>query len=85
MRRDVVAAGGQNFPPPNGTALSAAITAAPGEPREVRAGDDALDQVCGCSMALDKTKLPNPAPFDPDVRHGRRRRRFFVEHARTRA
>ncbi len=65
IRRSVVAAGGQNFPPPSGTALTAAIAAAPGEPREVRAGDDTLDQVCGCSMALDKTKLPKPAPFDP--------------------
>ncbi len=65
IRRGVVAAGGQNFPPPSGSALTAAIAAAPGEPREVRAGDDTLDQVCGCSMALDKTKLPKPAPFDP--------------------
>jgi glycosyltransferase involved in cell wall biosynthesis len=65
IRRGVGAAGGQNFPPPSGSALAAAIAAAPGEPREVRAGDDTLDQVCGCSMALDKTKLPKPAPFDP--------------------
>jgi glycosyltransferase involved in cell wall biosynthesis len=65
IRRCVVAAGGQNFPPPNGTVLAAALAAAPGAPREVRAGDDSLDQVCGCSMALDKTKLPKPAPFDP--------------------
>lgn len=65
LRRDVVAAGGQNFPPPLETPLGAAIAAAPGEPREVRASDDALDQVCGCSMALDRAKLPHPAPFDP--------------------
>jgi O-antigen biosynthesis protein len=65
IRRGVVAAGGQNFPPSNGAAWPAAIAAAPGEPREVRAGDDTLDQVCGCSMALDKTRSPEPAPFDP--------------------
>ena len=63
-RNDAVAAGGQNFPPEPGSAMEAAIAAAPGEPREVRAGDDELDQVCGCSMALDKTKLPDAAPFD---------------------
>jgi len=44
--------------------MEAAIAAAPGAPHEVRAGDDDLDQVCGCSMVLDKTKLPEPAPFD---------------------
>ena len=65
IRRGVVAAGGQNFPPPSGTALEAAMAAAPGEPREVRAADDTLDQLCGCSMALDQTKLPKPTPFDP--------------------
>ncbi len=64
MRKDAVAAGGQNFPPPHASALAAAIAAAPGEPREVRAGDDELYQVCGCSFALDKSKLSDPAPFD---------------------
>jgi len=63
-RKDAVAAGGQNFPPAHSSSLAAAIAAAPGEPREVRAGDDELDQVCGCSFALDKTKLPDAAPFD---------------------
>ena len=63
-RKDAVAAGGQNFPPEHASAIEAAIAAAPGEPREVRAGDDELDQLCGCNMALDKTKLPNVAPFD---------------------
>jgi cellulose synthase/poly-beta-1,6-N-acetylglucosamine synthase-like glycosyltransferase len=59
-----VAAGGQNFPPDHMSATEAAIAAAPGEPREVRAADDELDQVCGCSMAIDKARLPTPAPFD---------------------
>jgi glycosyltransferase involved in cell wall biosynthesis len=64
-RRDVVDAGGQNFPPQADSAFAAAMAAAPGEPREVRAGDDMLDQVCGCSMAIDKTRLPARPPFDP--------------------
>jgi cellulose synthase/poly-beta-1,6-N-acetylglucosamine synthase-like glycosyltransferase len=63
-RQDAIAVGGQNFPPVPASAMEAAIAAAPGEPREVRAGDDELDQVCGCSMALDKTKLPEATPFD---------------------
>ncbi|MGH7878870.1 MAG: glycosyltransferase, partial [Candidatus Binataceae bacterium] len=64
LRREVAAAGGQNFPPPAASVLQAAIAEAPGEPREVRAGDDTLDQVCGCSMALDKTRLDGATPFD---------------------
>src|SRR5579863_12370 len=68
LRRDLAAAGGQNFPPLAVTATQAAIAAAPGLPREVRAGDDTLDQVCGCSMALDKTRLGGAAPFDDTFR-----------------
>jgi glycosyltransferase involved in cell wall biosynthesis len=64
VRKNAIAAGGQNFPPQVATAVAAAIAAAPGAPREVRSGDDELDQLCGCNMALDKSKLPQPAPFD---------------------
>ena len=39
-RRDAAAAGGPNFAPRPASALAAAIAAAPGQPREVRAGDD---------------------------------------------
>ncbi len=63
-REQAVSVGGQNFPPEPRSALEAALASAPGGPREVRASDDELDQVCGCSMALDKSKLPS-APFDP--------------------
>lgn len=63
-REKAAAAGGQNFPPDPRSALEAALAVAPGAPREVRAGDAQLDQVCGCSMMLDKSKLP-PVPFDP--------------------
>lgn len=64
-RRGAVAAGGRNFAPENVSATAAAIAAAPGEPREVRSGDDRLAQVCGCSMALDKARLPDAEIFDP--------------------
>ena len=63
-RSGSVAAGGQNFPPQTAPAMQTAIAAAPGEPREVRAGDDTLDQLCGCNMALDRTGLATQSPFD---------------------
>jgi glycosyltransferase involved in cell wall biosynthesis len=63
-RTGAIAVGGQNFPPEPKSTLQAALAAAPGAPREVPAGDDSLDQVCGCSMALDKSRLPDPVPFD---------------------
>jgi len=59
------AAGGPNFPPPAGSRIAAAIAAAPGAPREVRAGDDALAQICGCNMALEKAALEKIGGFDP--------------------
>jgi GT2 family glycosyltransferase len=64
-RRDASAAGGQNFAPENISGTAAAIAAAPGEPREVRAGDDQLAQVCGCGMALDKARFASAEVFDP--------------------
>jgi O-antigen biosynthesis protein len=65
MRSDAPAAGGQNFPPVNHSAIVAAIAAAPGEPREVRLGADRLEQVCGCNMAIDKSKFASAEAFDP--------------------
>ena len=64
-RRDAAAAGGPNFAPPPGSALAAAIAAAPGQPREVRAGDDTLEQVCGCNMIVDKAAAQAAGGFDP--------------------
>ncbi|HXZ87863.1 MAG TPA: glycosyltransferase [Candidatus Binataceae bacterium] len=64
-RAGAPAAGGQNFPPFNHSAVVSAIAAAPGEPREVRLGADQLEQLCGCSMALDKSKLATDEAFDP--------------------
>ncbi len=58
-------AGGPNFPPPAGSALAAAIAAAPGPPREVRSGDDTLAQLCGCNMAVEKSLLKKVGGFDP--------------------
>ena len=55
-RREAAAVGGRNFPPAPRSDLAAAIALAPGQPREVRFGDDELEQVCGCSMAIDKSR-----------------------------
>jgi O-antigen biosynthesis protein len=41
------------------------MAAAPGLPREVRAGDDRLAQLCGCNMAITKTALLKAGGFDP--------------------
>jgi glycosyltransferase involved in cell wall biosynthesis len=64
-RRRAAAAGGPNFAPPPASALAAAIAAAPGQPREVRAGDDTLEQVCGCNMIVDKAAAQAGGGFDP--------------------
>jgi len=64
-RTGAVAAGGQNFPPMHHSAITSAIAAAPGEPREVRLGAGQLEQLCGCSMAVDKSKFETTDLFDP--------------------
>jgi hypothetical protein len=64
-RRAAAAAGGPNFAPPPNSALAAALATAPGQPREVRAGDDTLEQVCGCNMIVDKAAAQAADGFDP--------------------
>jgi hypothetical protein len=65
MRRAAAAAAGPNFAPDPQSARVAAMAAAPGLPREVRAGDDRLAQLCGCNMAIKKTALHKVGGFDP--------------------
>ncbi len=82
-RRDAAAAAGPNFAPDPQSARVAAMAAAPGLPREVRAGDDRLAQLCGCNMAITKTALQQVGGFDPmftppvttSIFHGVSRRR----------
>ena len=64
-RRGAAAAGGTSFPPAARSMLSATIAAAPGQPREVRASDDGLAQLCGCNMAIEKATLVALGGFDP--------------------
>ena len=64
-RRDAAAASGPNFAPDPHSARAAAMAAAPGLPREVRAGDDRLAQLCGCNMAITKAALQKVGGFDP--------------------
>ena len=64
-RRDAAAAAGPNFAPDSRSARAAAMAAAPGLPREVRAGDDRLAQLCGCNMAITKAALRKVGCFDP--------------------
>ena len=63
-RRETVAAGGQNFAPKLTTTWAAAIATAPGQAQEVRLDDQDLAQLCGCNMAVDKTRLGNCQAFD---------------------
>jgi O-antigen biosynthesis protein len=63
-RRGAAAAGGPNFAPEPQSATAAALAVAPGIPREVRAGDDRLSQVCGCNMAITKAALTKIGGFD---------------------
>jgi O-antigen biosynthesis protein len=63
-RRNVAAVGGQNFAPAPASMVERAIAAAPGQPAEVRLGDQDLAQLCGCSMAIARSRVSlNPA-FD---------------------
>ena len=64
-RRNAAAASGPNFAPDSRSARGAAMAAAPGLPREVRAGDDRLAQLCGCNMAITKAALQKVGGFDP--------------------
>jgi glycosyltransferase involved in cell wall biosynthesis len=64
-RRDAAAAAGPSFAPDPKSSRAAAMAAAPGLPREVRAGDDRLLQLCGCNMAITKTALVKAGGFDP--------------------
>ncbi|HSU90821.1 MAG TPA: glycosyltransferase, partial [Sporolactobacillaceae bacterium] len=64
-RRDAAAASGPNFAPTPVSTRAAAMAVAPGLPREVRAGDADLAQLCGCNMALSKTALKKIGGFDP--------------------
>jgi hypothetical protein len=41
------------------------MASAPGLPREVRAGDDRLAQLCGCNMAITRAALQKVGGFDP--------------------
>jgi len=63
-RRNAAAAGGLSFPPPPANVEAAFMAAAPGLPREVRAGDDRLSQLCGCNMAIRKSALLAAGGFD---------------------
>ena len=64
VRRNAAAAGGPNFAPEPVSATAAALACAPGLPREVRAGDDRLSQLCGCNMAIRKSALEIIGGFD---------------------
>ena len=57
--------GRPEFRPRPASARAAAMAAAPGLPREVRAGDDRLAQLCGCNMAITKAALQKVGGFDP--------------------
>ncbi|HUO03909.1 MAG TPA: glycosyltransferase [Candidatus Binataceae bacterium] len=59
------AAGGPNFAPPIVSESAAAMAAAPGLPREVRAEGDQLAQLCGCNMAISRAALEKIGGFDP--------------------
>ena len=63
-RRDAGAASGPNFAPTPSSARAAAMASAPGLPREVRARDADLAQLCGCNMALSKAALTKIGGFD---------------------
>jgi glycosyltransferase involved in cell wall biosynthesis len=64
-RRNAAAAGGQGFAPQHAARLGAVIGQAPGQPHEVRLGDQDLAQLCGCNMAIDRAHFDRQRLFDP--------------------
>ena len=65
---ELVACGGPNFPPPEGSLVPAAVAVSPGGPTHVLLSDDVAEHIAGCNMAFRRDVLLRLGGFDPVYR-----------------
>ncbi len=67
-RKQLVACGGPNFPPPEDSLVPSAVAVAPGGPTHVLLTDETAEHIAGCNMAFRRDTLLALGGFDPTYR-----------------
>jgi len=67
-RKQLVACGGPNFPPPEDSLVPSAVAVAPGGPTHVLLTDETAEHIAGCNMAFRRDALLALGGFDPTYR-----------------
>ncbi len=67
-RKQLVACGGPNFPPPEDSLVPSAVAVSPGGPTHVLLTDDTAEHIAGCNMAFRRDVLLELGGFDPVYR-----------------
>jgi O-antigen biosynthesis protein len=67
-RKQLVACGGPNFPPPEDSLVPSAVAVAPGGPTHVLLTDETAEHIAGCNMAFRRDTLRALGGFDPTYR-----------------
>jgi GT2 family glycosyltransferase len=67
-RKQLVACGGPNFPPPEDSLVPSAVAVSPGGPTHVLLTDETAEHIAGCNMAFRRDALLALGGFDPTYR-----------------
>ena len=67
-RKQLVACGGPNFPPPEDSLVPSAVAVSPGGPTHVLLTDETAEHIAGCNMAFRRDALLGLGGFDPVYR-----------------
>jgi GT2 family glycosyltransferase len=67
-RKQLVACGGPNFPPPEDSLVPSAVAVSPGGPTHVLLTDETAEHIAGCNMAFRRHALLGLGGFDPTYR-----------------
>jgi len=67
-RKQLVACGGPNFPPPEDSLVPSAVAVSPGGPTHVLLTDETAEHIAGCNMAFRRDALLALGGFDPIYR-----------------
>ena len=67
-RKQLVACGGPNFPPPEDSLVPSAVAVSPGGPTHVLLTDETAEHIAGCNMAFRRDALLALGGFDPVYR-----------------
>ncbi|MGH7123867.1 MAG: glycosyltransferase [Stellaceae bacterium] len=67
-RKQLVACGGPNFPPPEDSLVPSAVAVSPGGPTHVLLTDETAEHIAGCNMAFRRDALLGLGGFDPTYR-----------------